>query len=176
MILCNRPRSRVAASEGGSIMARTTRKSWTKAAVGAATVGAMLIGSTPAMARDRYDDDGIGAGEIIAGAVVLGGLAAILASAGDRNDYRYRDRYRDPRNGYGYDYGRYGNGRSAVNRCVAAAERSASRYGRADVTQVTSTDSKRDGYKVQGRLDQSEAHTSDLQSLMRPSFAVFCLK
>src|SRR3546814_2307130 len=62
------------------------------------TVGAMLIGSTPAMARDRYDDDGIGAGEIIAGAVVLGGLAAILASAGDRNDYRYRDRYRDPRN------------------------------------------------------------------------------
>src|SRR3546814_1628848 len=76
----------------------------------------MLIGSTPSMARDRYDDDGIGAGEIIAGAVVLGGLAAILASAGDRNDYRYRDRYRDPRNGYGYDYGRYGNGRSAVNR------------------------------------------------------------
>src|SRR3546814_7096356 len=79
-------------------------------------------------------------------------LAAILASAGDRNDYRYRDRYRDPRNGYGYDYGRYGNGRSAVNRCVAAAERSASRYGRADVTQVTSIDRKRDGYKVKGRL------------------------
>src|SRR3546814_20248477 len=102
MILCNRPRSRVAASEGGSIMARTTRKSWTKAAVGAATVGAMLIGSTPAMARDRYDDDGIGAGEITAGAVVLGGLAALLASAGDCNDYRYSSRSLRPRQGHCY--------------------------------------------------------------------------
>ncbi len=127
-------------------MARTTKQSWTKAAIGAATVGAMLIGSTPAMARDRHDDDGIGAGEIIAGAVVLGGLATILASAGDRHDYR------NPRYGYGYDYARYGNSRSAVNQCVAAAERSASRYGRADVTQVTSIDRKRDGYKVKGRI------------------------
>src|SRR3546814_9780036 len=92
---------------------------------GAATAGAMLSGSAPAMGRDRYDDDGIGAGEIIAGAVVLGGLAAILASAGDRRDDRYRDRYRDRRYGHGYDYGRYGNSRSAVNQCVAAAERSA---------------------------------------------------
>jgi hypothetical protein len=52
----------------------------TKAAIGAATAGAMLIGATPAPARDR-DRDGIGAGEIIAGAVVLGGLAAILSSS-----------------------------------------------------------------------------------------------
>src|SRR3546814_7224139 len=108
------------------------------------------------MARDRYDDDGIGAGEIIAGAVVLGGLAAILASAGDRRDDRYRDRYRDRRYGHGYDYGRYGNSRSAVNQCVAAAERSASRYGRADV--------------------RSAEHTSELQSLMRIPYAGFFLK
>src|SRR3546814_2634748 len=143
------------------------------------------------MARDRYDDDGIGAGEIIAGAVVLGGLAAILASAGDRRDDRYRDRYRDRRYGHGYDYGRYGNSRSAVNQCVAAAERSASRYGRADVTQVTRIDRKRDGYKVKGRLvvrdgyggrwgrggyTRSEEHTSELQSLMRNTYAVICLK
>src|SRR3546814_5337352 len=127
------------------------KASWTKAAIGAATAGAMLIGSAPAMARDRYDDDGIGAGEIIAGAVVLGGLAAILASAGDRRDDRYRDRYRDRRYGHGYDYGRYGHSRSAVHQFVAAAERSASRYGR------------------------SEEHTSALQSLMRTSYSVFCL-
>src|SRR3546814_9937342 len=87
-------------------MARTMKASWTKAAIGAATAGAMLIGSAPAMARDRYDDDGIGAGEIIAGAVVLGGLAVILASAGDRRDDRCRDRYRDRRYGHGSDYGR----------------------------------------------------------------------
>ncbi|MBE1527514.1 hypothetical protein GGC65_001970 [Sphingopyxis sp. OAS728] len=134
----------------------------TKAAIGAATAGAMLIGATPAMARDR-DGDGIGAGEIIAGAVVLGGLAAILSSSdNDRydrygRDGRYDDRYRgrydnDARYGYGYDYGRYGNSRSAVSQCVNAVERGSRRYGRTDVTEVTSIDRKRDGYRVKGRV------------------------
>ncbi|NIJ38096.1 hypothetical protein FHR22_002799 [Sphingopyxis panaciterrae] len=134
----------------------------TKAAIGAATAGAMLLGSTPAMARDRdRDGDGISAGEVIAGAVVLGGLAAILSSGGndryDRNDRRYRDDYRgggynDPRYGYGYDYNRYGNSRSAVSQCVSAVERGSRRYGRTDVTEVTGIDRKRDGYKVKGRV------------------------
>ena len=135
----------------------------TKAAVGAATAGALMLGSTPAMARDR-DRDGIGAGEIIAGAVILGGLAAILSADNDRydrydsrNDRRYRDNYRgrydnDPRYGYGYDYNRYGNSRSAVNQCVNAVERGSRRYGNTDVTQVTSIDRKRDGYKIKGRV------------------------
>ncbi|KQZ64492.1 hypothetical protein ASD67_08470 [Sphingopyxis sp. Root1497] len=137
----------------------------TKAAVGAATAGAMLLGSTPAMARDRdRDGDGISAGEVIAGAVVLGGLAAILSSGGndrydrgDRYDGRYDNRGggrydNDARYGYGYDYGRYGNSRSAVNQCVSAVERGSRRYGNTDVTQVTSIDRKRDGYKVKGRV------------------------
>ena len=133
----------------------------TKAAIGAATAGAMLIGATPAMARDR-DRDGIGAGEIIAGAVVLGGLAAILSSGNndrydryDRNsryDDRYRGRYDDARYGYGYDYNRYGNSRSAVSQCVNSVERGSRRYGRTDVTEVTSIDRKRDGYRVKGRV------------------------
>ena len=134
----------------------------TKAAVGAATAGAMVMSATPAMARDRYDRDGISAGEIIAGAVVIGGLAAILSASdndryGDRYDGRYRDDYRgrydnDPRYGYGYDYNRYGNSRSAVSQCVSAVERGSRRYGNTDVTQVTSIDRKRDGYKVKGRV------------------------
>lgn len=131
----------------------------TKAAIGAATAGAMLIGATPAMARDRYDRDGIGAGEIIAGAVVLGGLAAILSSGDndryDRNgryDDRGRGRYDDSRYGYGYDYNRYGNSRSAVSQCVNSVERGSRRYGRTDVTEVTSIDRKRDGYRVKGRV------------------------
>ena len=132
----------------------------TKAAIGAATAGAMLIGATPALARDR-DRDGIGAGEIIAGAVVLGGLAAILSASDndryDRGDRRYGDRYRgggydDARSGYGYDYNRYGNSRSAVSQCVNSVERGSRRYGRTDVTEVTSIDRKRDGYRVKGRV------------------------
>ncbi|WP_137870197.1 hypothetical protein [Sphingopyxis sp. 2PD] len=128
----------------------------TKAAIGAATAGAMLMSAAPAAARDRYDRDGISAGEVIAGAVVLGGLAAILSSGNndryDRYDNRYRGRYDDPRYGYGYDYNRYGNSRSAVNQCVNAVERGSRRYGNTDVTQVTSIDRKRDGYKVKGRV------------------------
>ncbi|MDO9364506.1 MAG: hypothetical protein Q7T60_16380 [Sphingopyxis sp.] len=131
----------------------------TKAAIGAATAGAMLIGATPAMARDR-DRDGIGAGEIIAGAVVLGGLAAILSSGDndrydryDRNSrYDSRGRYDDARYGYGYDYNRYGDSRSAVSQCVNSVERGSRRYGRTDVTEVTSIDRKREGYRVKGRV------------------------
>lgn len=124
----------------------------TKAAIGAATAGAMLMSATPALARDR-DRDGISAGEIIAGAVVIGGLAAILSSGdNDRYDNRYRGGYDDPRYGYGYDHGRYGDSRSAVSQCVSAVERGSRRYGRTDVTQVTGIDRKRDGYKVKGRV------------------------
>ena len=140
--------------------------SWTKAAIGAATAGAMLASAAPAAARDRYDRDGISAGEVIAGAVVLGGLAAILSSNNDRDRYdryddrygRYDDRYdrgrygNDPRYGYGYDYNRYGNSRSAVSQCVDSVERGSRRYGRTDVTEVTSIDRKRDGYRVKGRV------------------------
>ncbi|WP_411339642.1 hypothetical protein V6U71_17545 [Sphingopyxis sp. J-6] len=133
----------------------------TKAAIGAATAGAMLMSAAPAAARDRYDRDGISAGEIIAGAVVIGGLAAILSSGdndrydrydryNDRYNDRYGGRYNDPR--YGYDYNRYGNSRSAVSQCVSAVERGSSRYGRTDVTEVTGIDRKRDGYKIKGRV------------------------
>ncbi|PZQ22757.1 MAG: hypothetical protein DI569_06770 [Sphingopyxis macrogoltabida] len=130
-------------------------KTMIRAAIGAATAGAMALTAVPATARDRDDRDGIGAGEIIAGAVVLGGLAAILSAGNDRydrGDYRDRGRYNSARYGYGYDYNRYGNSRSAVGQCVNAVERGTSRYGRTDVTQVTGIDRKRDGYKVKGRV------------------------
>lgn len=123
------------------------KTSLTKAALGAAAVGAMALSATPAMARDHWDDDdGIGAGEIIAGAVIIGGLAAILSSG---DDDRY-DRYDNRR--YGHNNRRYGGSRQAVNRCVRAVERRGSRYGRVDVTRITDIDRERRGYEIKGRV------------------------
>ena len=127
-------------------------KTITKALVGTVAAGAVAMASaTPAYARDR---DGIGAGEIIAGALIIGGIAAVAAAASnDRNDYDgygYRDRR-------GYDNRYYGAGssRDAVEMCVRTAESNASRYsygGRANVTDIRTIDRKRDGYTVKGRI------------------------
>lgn len=134
----------------------------TKAAVGAATAGAMLS-ALPAQARDRhYDRDGISAGEVIAGAVILGGLAAILSDNDRRDHRRYDDRY--DRRGYddrsygyddgqyGYDYRRHGNARQAVNRCVRDVEYRSGRWGRTDVTEIRDIERIRSGYIVKGRV------------------------
>lgn len=126
----------------------------TKSLLGAGAAAAALVTvAAPAQAQryERYDRDrdGISAGEVIAGAVVLGGLAAIL-SAGD-ND-RYYDGYdRRGYNGYNY-YNRNGGSRAAINRCVNQVENWASRYSRAEVTQIRDIDRTRYGYRIQGNL------------------------
>lgn len=127
----------------------------------AAAAATAVAASTPAMARhDRpYGRDRIDAGDVIAGALIIGGIAAI-ASAGSRNarhndGYDGRGRYDD--NDYGYDQNGY-NSRSAVERCVRAAERDASRYGRARITDVTSINRIRGGYEVRGRLVVAGRH------------------
>ena len=121
-----------------------------KALVGTAAAGAMALASaSPAAARDR---DGVDAGDIIAGAVIIGGIAAIASAASKRD--RYRDGYYyDDRRYRGYD-NRRGNGRRAVERCIRAAERDARRYGYryADVTQIRDVDRKRGGWRVKGRI------------------------
>jgi hypothetical protein len=128
-------------------------KIFSKAALLIATA-ATVASATPAMARDHYrDHDGISAGDVIAGALIIGGIAAI-ASAGSRD--RYYDngrRYYD--NGYyrGRDY--YSDGydsRYAVDQCVRAAQRDAGRYGWARVTDVTRIDRVYGGYEVRGRV------------------------
>lgn len=122
--------------------------------LGAVAAVAMTAASvTPAQARDR-DRDGIGAGEIIAGAVVIGGIAA-LAGAFDGNRNRgWNDRnFRGDR----FDRGGWGvNPRTAVDRCVRAAENQARRFGGyryADVIDVRDIDRTRNGYRVKGRID-----------------------
>jgi hypothetical protein len=141
-------------------------KTITKGLVGTVAAGAMAMASA-APAQARSDRDGIGAGEVIAGALIIGGIAAIAASIGNDNDDRYRDGrsrdgYRgDDRRGYGTGYGGqngYNPGisaRSAVEQCVQAAERTANRYsygGRSKVTDIRDLDRERDGYEIKGRI------------------------
>lgn len=117
---------------------------FSKALIGTVAAGAMAISSaTPAFAQSRHhDNDRISTGEVVAGAVIIGGIAALAASSSNRND-------RHDRNWRG------GNPRQAVEQCVASAERQASRFsyrGRADVTDVRKITRTRNGYEVRGRI------------------------
>jgi hypothetical protein len=131
-------------------------KTITKALVGTLAAGAAAMTSaTPAMARDR--DNGISTGEVIAGALILGGIAAVIASSDNDGDDRYRNSdYDYGRGGYNNGYGyNGGNSRNAVEQCVSSAERTANRYsygGRADVTDIRSVQRTRDGFTVRGRI------------------------
>jgi hypothetical protein len=128
-----------------------------KALVGTAAAAAMAVSATPAMAKDGRNG-GPSAGEVIAGVAIIGAIAAIASSS--NNDRRYGDsNYRGDR----YDNGRYaesrfGHGyrqigqRQAVNRCVRAAEHEATRFGRANVTDIRDVDRTRYGYRVKGRI------------------------
>lgn len=127
-----------------------------KALVGAVAAGAMAVVPTAASAQGRYydrdydRDRGISVGDIIAGAVVIGGIAAVAGAIGRGDNYRYDDRYyRDGR----YDYYN-GNPRVAVEQCVNAANRDArSRgYRYAQVTQVRDVNDTRYGWKIKGNL------------------------
>lgn len=126
-------------------------------AVAATALAAATV--SPAMANDHRDRGGIGAGEIIAGAVVIGGIAALAGAFDNDRDHRrydYRDRDfrgdRWDRGGFGFA----GNPRTAVDRCVRAAENQARRFGGyryADVIDVRDIDRTRDGFRVRGRID-----------------------
>lgn len=124
---------------------KTMTKALAKGTIATVAAGAMAVTSaSPAFAqsrdRDWRDKGGISAGEIIAGALIIGGIAAVAsASSRDRYDRGYRG----------------GSERASVERCVNAAERNASRYsyrGNAKVTDIRSISRKRDGYTIKGRI------------------------
>jgi hypothetical protein len=144
----------------------TISKALAKGTVATVAAGAMALATaSPAMARDRHDD-GIDAGDIIAGALIIGGIAAVAGSIGkDRSyggtyggPYYGNDRYGYGDDRYGYDYNRYGNSRSAVAQCVNAAQRDLRRRGfrGARVTDIRDIDRRRDGYRVKGTLVVNE--------------------
>lgn len=138
-------------------------KTFSKALVATAAAGAMAVTSaSPAFARDGRHDGGVSTGDVIAGALVIGGIAAVAAAASsgrDRDSGYERAGYgydRDYGRGYGHGYDRNWNGspRMVIEQCVRAAERGASRYshGRADVTDVRDVRETRWGYEVRGRI------------------------
>lgn len=75
-----------------------------KGTIAAIAAGAMVVASAaPAFAEHR-DRDGISAGDVIAGALIIGGIAAVASAASNSND-RYDRDYRYDRAGYGYNQG-----------------------------------------------------------------------
>ena len=129
-------------------------QSFTKAALCTAAAGAMAFTTAAPADAQRYrdrDNDGISAGEVIAGALIIGGIAAI-ASAGDRD--RDRDRYRD--NHYRDNYYRSnGNPRRAIDKCVRVAENQARRagYRYANVVDINRVRDTRRGWNITGRIE-----------------------
>jgi len=137
----------------------------TKGFVGTVAAGAMALSSaSPALARDNRGGhhDGISAGDVIAGALIIGGIAAIASAASSHNDRyeRYDSRYNggyygQRENNDGYNYGYQANPRQAVELCVNEATRHASRYsygGRANVTDIRDISRNSDGFTVRGRI------------------------
>ncbi|NRD90487.1 hypothetical protein C8024_15005 [Sphingopyxis sp. BSNA05] len=124
-----------------------------KALVGTAAAAAMAVSATPAMAKDGRNG-GPSAGEVIAGVAIIGAIAAIASSnSKDRgyHDADYRgDRYRNDR--YANNRYRQIDQRSAVNRCVRAAEQGATYRGRASVTDIRDIDRTRNGYRIKGNI------------------------
>jgi hypothetical protein len=113
-------------------------KTLIEALAGTAVAAAMVVGAvSPALAQDRRHDDGIRPGEVIAGALVVGGIAALAAN---HDDHRFNDRRFAPV-----------DPRQAVDQCVRAAERGATRL-RGDVTDVRGVRQTRQGYEVRGRI------------------------
>ncbi len=135
-----------------------------KGTLGTVAAGAMALATAaPAQARD-YDNK-IDAGDVIAGALIIGGIAAVAGAFDKKDRYKQRDyrdrRYRGDRsrgynNGYNHraSYNR-GNPRRAVERCVRTAERQARRFGGfryADVTDIRDVERTRYGFRVKGRI------------------------
>lgn len=137
-----------------------------------AAAAAFSLVATPATARGwhRHRDRGVDAGDLFAGVLVIGGIAAIVAAASNkgrkdreareggryRDDYRAED-YREPPLG-NYDDNRnadqpgdrarsdYGEN-AAVDACMDEIERDSRR-----VDSVDGVDREGEGWRVSGRV------------------------
>lgn len=121
----------------------------------------------------RHHDDGIDAGDVLGGLLVVGAIAAVasaVSKSARQDDYRNRD-YRDPNSRYpdarhpdnGYpqyrsraDNSGYG-GSSGLSRAVDSCTGAVSRNGRVDT--IHSVDRDGDGWRVEGQLSDGAPFT-----------------
>lgn len=126
-------------------------KTFSKGMIGAALAAMVTVtAAAPAEARPyyRHHDNGIDAGDVIAGVAIIGGIAAIASAIGSSNRDRYDDRY--DRSSYGYGYGNRGYGEGAA---VSACSAEAARFGRGQV-RITDVDRRgNDSFRVRGIID-----------------------
>lgn len=151
-----------------------------RAALVTASLAVVAMTATPASARHWRHRDRIDTGDVLAGLLVIGGIAAVASAASKSNrdrqarDYRYPDRYPDADYRDNRDYrdseGRYGAPRSeenyaggygsrdsgnidgAVNACLGEVER-----GERQVDTVEGVNRASDGWRVDGRLRDGRA-------------------
>ena len=104
--------------------------------------------------RHRRHRGGVDAGDVIAGVLILGGIAAVASAASkssrQRDDYRYREPYRDERPEYRPE--RSSSSASgidnAVDMCVGQVERGDDRVASVDNASRTG-----EGWRISGQLD-----------------------
>lgn len=157
-----------------------------RSAAAIAFAAALSLTASPVMARGyggwgggwghRHHDRGIDGGDVLAGLLVIGGIAAIATAASNKNkqnreaDYRYPDNrspdrddragdggYQTPPSGYGNDRNERDYGASdrnldgAVDNCVAEVER-----GNTRVDSIENVGRDGDGWRVEGRADNRD--------------------
>lgn len=103
----------------------------------------------------RYRDRGVSGGDILAGVLILGGIAAIASAASSSNNdrrvreqYSYREPYHDERPDYYESRRSSGSGiDNAVEMCVDQVER-----GNDRVSSVDNASRTGDGWRISGQL------------------------
>jgi len=151
-----------------------------------ATAACFSMMATPALARDhgwggggwggggwgRHHDDGIDGGDILAGLLIFGTIAAVASAASksskDKADdsYRYPDqappppRYDDRQSSSNSrDWGRSRSIDGAVDTCVGEIER-----GSARVDSVDSVDRNGEGWRVSGKVRSGASYACSVGS------------
>ncbi len=149
-------------------------------ALALASAAALAMTATPAMARHYHRDRGIDGGDVLAGILIIGGIAAIASAASKSNrnrearDYRYPNRYPESRypsdsdyrdwraqrdNDAGYandrDVDRYGSsdwrGGDAIDGAISACAGEIER-GNREVESVEGVNRESNGWRVDGTL------------------------